>query len=100
MEATYLVEPPTSTLSREDLLAFRAKQLMKRESDIERMRSRVFRQRRKYMEKFVEKYSATIHDFNFARGDLVLVRNTRIEKELNRKMKPRYLGPLVVLARN
>lgn len=100
MEATYLVEPPTATMTREDLLAFRAKQLMKRESDIERMRSRVFRQRRKYMEKFVEKHAATIHDFNFAKGDLVLVRNTRIEKELNRKMKPRYLGPLVVLARN
>jgi len=29
-------------------------------------------------------------------GDLVLVHNTRIEKELNRKTKPRYLGPFVV----
>jgi hypothetical protein len=29
-------------------------------------------------------------------GDLVLVCNTRIEKELNRKTKSRYLGPFVV----
>jgi hypothetical protein len=28
--------------------------------------------------------------------DLVLVHNTRIEKELNRKTKPQYLGPFVV----
>ena len=26
--------------------------------------------------------------------------NTQIEKSLNRKMRPRYLGPLIVIARN
>jgi hypothetical protein len=39
-------------------------------------------------------------DYNFQKGDLVLVRNTAIEKNLNRKMRPRYLGPLVVVSRN
>ena len=34
------------------------------------------------------------------RGDLVLVRHTAIEKSLNRKMRPRYIGPLVVVSRN
>jgi hypothetical protein len=38
-----------------------------------------------------------IRDFDFHHGSLVLVQNTRVEKELNRKMKPRYLGPMVVL---
>ena len=33
-------------------------------------------------------------------GDLVLVRNTAIEKALNRKMRARYLGPLIVISRN
>ena len=33
-------------------------------------------------------------------GDLVLVRNTAIEKALNRKMRARYLGPLIVVSRN
>jgi hypothetical protein len=28
------------------------------------------------------------------------MRNTQIEKALNRKMRPRYLGPLIVVARN
>ena len=29
-------------------------------------------------------------------GDLVLIRNTRIEQEMNRKHKPRYLRPYVL----
>jgi hypothetical protein len=33
-------------------------------------------------------------------GDLVLIRNTAIEKALNRKMRARYLGPLIVISRN
>jgi hypothetical protein len=37
-----------------------------------------------------------MHRDVFCKGDLDLVRNTRIEKELNRKTKPRYLGPFVV----
>ena len=28
------------------------------------------------------------------------MRNTAIEKSLNRKMRPRYLGPLVIVSRN
>ena len=28
------------------------------------------------------------------------MRNTAIEKSLNRKMRPRYIGPLVVIGRN
>ncbi|KNZ71346.1 hypothetical protein J132_00009, partial [Termitomyces sp. J132] len=41
-----------------------------------------------------------IRDYNFKTGDLVLMRNTRIEVTHNKKMKPRYLGPLVVISRN
>src|ERR1700734_1972372 len=49
---------------------------------------------------FERDHTATIRDFNFSRGDLVLVRNTAIEKALNRKMRARYIGPLVVISRN
>ena len=38
-----------------------------------------------------------IRDFNFNPSNLILVQNTWIEKELNQKMKSRYLGPMVVL---
>ena len=42
----------------------------------------------------------TMKDFNFKLGDLVLIRNTAIEKVLNHKMHTRYLGPLIVLSQN
>ena len=38
-----------------------------------------------------------IRDFDFNPSNLVLVWNTWIEKELNQKTKPRYLGLMVVL---
>jgi hypothetical protein len=41
-----------------------------------------------------------MHDYDFKLRDLVLVRNTAIEKALNRKMRARYLGPAVVISRN
>ena len=50
--------------------------------------------------RFERDHAATIHDFNFSRGDLVLVRNTAIEKALNRKMRARYIGPLIVISHN
>ena len=50
--------------------------------------------------RFKHEHAVTIRDFNFKRGDLVLIRNTAIEKALNRKMRAQYLGPLVVLACN
>ena len=49
---------------------------------------------------FEQQHSATITDYNFTLGDLVLIRNTAIEKSLNRKMRARYLGPLIVISHN
>ena len=49
---------------------------------------------------FEKDHAATIRDFDFQRGDLVLVQNTAIEKSLNRKMRPQYLGPLIVISHN
>ena len=49
---------------------------------------------------FERDHSTSIRDFDFKLGDLVLVRNTAIEKALNRKMCARYLGPLIVISRN
>ena len=36
-------------------------------------------------------------DFDFKPGDLVLVHNSRVEESLNRKTKPHYVGPMVVV---
>ena len=99
-EATYLLPPPDSILSTTDLLASRALALQKRQTDIATLRSDVYRSRLQAAQKFERDHAATLRDFDFKRGDLVLMRHTQIEKSLNRKMRPRYLGPLVVLSRN
>ncbi|KNZ76466.1 hypothetical protein J132_10441 [Termitomyces sp. J132] len=49
---------------------------------------------------FEKDHAAMICNYNFKTGDLVLMRNTRIEVTHNKKMKPYYLGPLVVISRN
>jgi len=99
-EATYLQPPPDSILSSTDLITRRAIALQKRADDISQIYSKVYNARKKAALRFEQKHATTLRDFNFARGDLVLVRNTAIKKALNRKMRPRYLGPLIVISRN
>jgi hypothetical protein len=99
-EATYLLPPPTTTMTTTDLIATRAIALQKRHSHLSALHSRVMSARLQAAVRFERDHVATIRDFDFKKGDLVLVRNTAIEKSLNRKMRPRYIGPLVVISRN
>jgi hypothetical protein len=99
-EATYLQPPPDSVLSSTDLISRRAVALQKRTGDLELLYSNVYSARLEAARRFEEQHKRTIRDYNFVRGNLVLMRNTQIEKSLNRKMRPRYLGPLVVIERN
>jgi hypothetical protein len=50
--------------------------------------------------RFEAEHATTIRNFDFKRGDLVLMRNTAIDKTIGRKMRHRYLGPLIVISRN
>ncbi|KAJ3510089.1 hypothetical protein NLJ89_g4871 [Agrocybe chaxingu] len=100
VEANYLLPPPDSILSTTDLISRRAIALQKRREHLEELHSRVFDARRKAAARFEQEHAHTIRNYNFKLGDLVLVRNTRIEKSLNRKMRARYLGPLIVISRN
>jgi transposase InsO family protein len=99
-EATYLTEPLQPWLSTEELITIRARQLQKREEDLEAMRERMRLARLRSVQEFEERFSNTIHNYRLEPGTLVLVRNTRIEKELNRKSKARYLGPMIVVKQN
>jgi hypothetical protein len=100
LEATYLMPPPDSILSTTDLIARRAISLQKRSEDLTKIYSAVFKARREAAIRFEKEHQATIKDYNFKRGDLVLMRNSKIEMALNSKMKPRYTGPLIVISRN
>jgi hypothetical protein len=99
-EATYLQPPPTSVLSTTDLIARRAIALQKRTEHINMLFSKVYSARLKAAKRFEKEHGRTIHDYDFKQGSLVLVRNTQIEKSLNRKMRARYMGPLIVVSRN
>src|SRR5882672_4583312 len=85
IEANYLAPPPDSLLSTTDLIARRAITLQKRQEDLARLRARVHDARNRAALRFEREHTATIRDYDFKRGDLVLVRNTAIEKALNRK---------------
>nr|GAT45999.1 DNA/RNA polymerase [Mycena chlorophos] len=99
-EATYLLPPPTSVVSTTDLIASRAVALQKRREHLSQLHSDVYAARLLAAHRFELEHAAIIRDFDFQRGALVLMRNTAIEKSLNRKMRARYLGPLVVISRN
>jgi len=99
-EATYLMPPPDSILSTEDLIARRAISLQKRSDDLARIYSKVFMARKEAATRFEQEHQATIRDYDFKKGRLVLLRNSAIETALNTKMQPRYTGPLVVVSRN
>ena len=99
-EANYLLPAPDAPLSSTDLIARRAITLQKRRDQLAKLRDVVYEARVQAAVRFEKEHAHTIKKFDFKLGDLVLVRNTAIEKALNRKMRPRYLGPLIVISRN
>jgi transposase InsO family protein len=96
VQATFLVPNLTQPLSTEDLLAIRARQLEKRPADLAAIHDRILASRYASVRQFKKQYTNTIRDFNFAPGTLVLIRNTNLNMD---KMKPHYMGPMIVLRR-
>jgi len=64
------------------------------------MRERVSAEKRIRLAKYEEEHRNKIDNRIYKPGDLVLVRNSIIESSMSRKMKPRYLGPVVILRRS
>ena len=100
VEATYLAPAPESVLTTTELVARRAVALQKREDQVARLRSAVYATRVADVLRLEEQHRATVKDYDCKPNTLVLVRNTAIEKSLNRKMRARYLGPVVIVSRN
>lgn len=95
-ESTFMTSGFTSGMSSVDLLALRIQQLQRHPADIaqaaETLRNARFRSKAQFEKRFFKRLNRSTFD----KGDLVLVRNTAIEKELNRKTKPRYNGPFEI----
>lgn len=99
LEATALVEGFTSGMSRVDLLTLRMRQLEKKQEDLDKAAELLTRTRMRSKEQFERRFRRRLFTDNHEEGALVLVRNTTVEKSMNRKSKPRYLGPFEVVRR-
>src|SRR5882724_5041614 len=97
VEATYLLPPLNAPASTEDLIVYCTQQLQKCPEYLLEMLTKVLKARKQSAAEFVKCFSSTIQDYNFQVGSLVLVCNSRIEKELNHKTKPQFLGPMVIV---
>src|SRR6266404_3862770 len=94
VEVNYLQPLLDLLLTTTDLIVRRAIALQKQSADLERLCDHVHHARNQAAVQFERDHFATIRNFNFAHSALVLIRNTTIEKALNRKMCLRYTGPL------
>ena len=88
VEVSYLVPPLETFLSTTDLITRHVEELQKRQEQLECLRNSIYEARDKVARQFERDHALTIKDFDFKTGDLILVRNTAIEKALNQKMWP------------
>ena len=101
VEATYLSPPPESMpMKTEDLLAQRAAALRDRAVFVRDLRRRKYKDRLANAQAFEEQHEKQLSPYDLVKGQLVLMRNSAVEKSLDRKTKPRYTGPLIVVTRN
>ena len=98
-EATYMSPELGDGVSTMELVAIRAKALLKQDKDLAEVEWKVLKARWESVRQFKEKFRYTIKDYNFKPGDLVLVWNSKIESEASRKPKPRYVGLMAVVRR-
>ena len=97
-EATFLVEDFQKGMTSSQLLALRIRQLEKHDKDVERAAEVLQLSRLRSKEQFNRRYAHRLQKSTYLPGSLVLVRNTRLEMELNKfKLDPRYLGPYEVV---
>ena len=99
LEATALVEGFKTGMSRTELLTLRMRQLEKRQEDLDKAAELLTQTRLRSKEQFERRFKRRLFTDNHKEGALVLVRNTTVEKSMNRKSKPRYLGPFEVVRR-
>jgi hypothetical protein len=100
VESNYLLPPAAAALSSTELIAHCAISLQKPPAQLAKLHHKVYNAQVSAAVQFEKEHSHAIQDFHFKLGDLVLIWNTAVEKALNQKMHPRYLGPLIVISQN
>ena len=85
-------------LTTAELIAFQAKALAKHQQHIGEMRRWLSQRKCKWLLKYEKENWHTIKDLNFQLGSLVVIQNTEVKSLLDKKMKPRYMGPMVVIS--
>jgi len=96
-EATWLVKLPDRMLTTEELIGYRARALAKHRVHVADMCKHVSAEKQAHLTKYEKDHRNKIDDRLYKPGDLVLVRNSVVESTMSRKMKPRYLGPVIVI---
>ena len=99
-EVTWLIKPPGGIISEDELIGLRARAITKHRVHVEQMRKRIDEEKLRRLKAYERNFKAVIKDYKFKPKDLVLVRNTAVESSLDKKMKPRYFGPMIVVAEN
>jgi hypothetical protein len=99
VEATWLVSAPMTLMNRQEMIAYRATQLLRRPEQLADMESRITASRYRNAERFREEFANIIKDYRFNPGDLVLIRNSHHDGPLRDKTQPRYIGPYIVAER-
>lgn len=86
-------------MSSSDLLALQIRLLHKKNKNIAKAAETLKRARIHLKEVFERRFIRWLKKDSYQPGELVLIRNTGVEKDLDRKTKPRYLGPYEVVRR-
>ena len=74
-----------------------ARQLQKQPEGLEEYQYRVIEACKRGLNKFIKENKNQITDYTFAPGLLVLMQNFKVCILFDRKMKPKYLGPYVMV---
>lgn len=99
IESTFLVDGFRPNMTTSELLALRIQQLEKRPADLANAAATLHQTRYRSKEQFEKQFAHRVCTTPFTQGDLVLVRNTQIEKSHSRKAFPRYTGPYEVVTK-
>ena len=96
-EATNFAPNQDLGMSTEGPIALRARQLTKHPDDIEKTHNIITCSPIRNLNQFEKSRHGKITDFDFKPGALILLWNPRAEDALDRKSKPRYVRPLLIV---